>query len=134
MTFIDKAGLVLNVCVGGIIASISYKIAGWLSGVLGFMLGFFASYLVCIIIACLAGAIWRMWHPLPSCKKCNSRNYKVHANTETCAYLICRCGEKYMRKGRVFMCVNEAGEAEPYMRYDSLFRNWHADKSTQNNN
>ena len=52
MTFIDKAGLVLSVCVGGMAASMAYKIAGWLSGVLGFMLGFFASYLVCIIIAC----------------------------------------------------------------------------------
>ena len=131
MKLIDKVGLAVNVCVGGVIALMVYKKAGFLASILGFLLGFFISYLCLVIIASVGGAIWRMWwNPLPMCKqgKCKGKDYKVWGNTTTSTYWVCKCGDKYCQRGRTFMFVNENGDLEPYMAYDGFFGRWHQDK------
>ena len=130
MTLATKIGLAINVCVGGVIASIIYRVAGCLVGILGFFLGFFISHLCLLIIVSIAGVIWRIWNPLPVCKngKCKGRDYQLWGNTTTSAYWRCKCGDQYCQRRRAFMYVNDKGEVEPYMVYESVFGHWHLEK------
>jgi len=123
MTFIELAFFVVNICVGVLFAKVGAAKFGVAGGIGGFFLGF--GIALCFWLA--LGKLLSLWHPLrPVCKngKCRAKDYEIVEISAEGTIWVCKCGDKYIRKGRTFMRLTEDGDTEPYMAYNGLFGRW----------
>jgi hypothetical protein len=117
------------------IAAAGYICGKWLSIYYG-IIGLFSGI---ILGASLALGAWLVlfklshlyvkWHPIrPICKngKCSFRNYKLLEWKDRVVFQ-CRCGTKYLKKGRRFMEILDDGSTKPYMKIHGFFGKWKED-------
>ena len=94
---------------------------GWLlGGVLGFVAFVLAAFAFAAVLDFGFGGVPR----LPVCRRgcCRADDYESQEFRD--GYVrVSRCGERYARRGRRFVIVNDDGSVTPYLRWRA-FRGW----------
>jgi hypothetical protein len=120
-------------------AKLGHHIAGsWYGYLLGGILGIFV-FLVCIYAF---GFVLHLWSGtgLPKCRNgcchgpsgfSNEGDYKIQ-EVESEFYMVCKCGDRYQRRGKQFVLVNEDGSESPYLIW-RRFRGWFPDVEQKGN-
>jgi len=130
MTLIEIAFFVVSAYVGVLSAKMAADKFGVVGGIVGFFLGFGTAICFWLALGKLL-SLWHIWRPLrPICRngKCNAKDYEIIKVSAKETIWVCKCGDKYVRKGRAFMSLNEDENFEPYMIYTGLFCRWRPDK------
>ena len=133
--------LVELVCIMALIASVimgakfGYQFAkSWY----GFLLGGLLGIIVFFAFVFALGSVMNLWSGsgLPKCRNgcCRGPGFLIGSEgdyefqvVDGESYEVCRCGDRYKRKGKRFVLVNEDGTETPYLIW-RRFRGWIPDK------
>lgn len=109
-------------------------IGSWYGYLLGGILGVIV-FLVCIFALSFVMHLWS-GTGLPKCRNgcCretgfssgNDDDYKIQKLKEE-YYWVCKCGNRYQRRGRRFILINEDGTETPYLIW-RRFKGWSPDE------
>ena len=112
----------------GAVVSKILKCYGPTWDILGFIAGLGLGILILVLLRRMTD-VWCAWRPIrPLCKhgKCAAMDYQLIELREDGVFL-CRCGTKYIRKGRRFLELREDGSCSPYMRRLWVLGKWQED-------
>lgn len=110
-------------------------IGNWYGWLLGAVLGFLAFFIPMMVWAVFK----EFWNGigLPKCRNGCCRgpgfslddkgDYKIQEAGEGEFYDVCKCGDRYQKRGRRFVLINEDGTETPYLIWRP-FRGWYPDK------
>jgi len=108
-------------------------IGSWYGWLLGAVLGLFV-FLVSLMALAVLKDLWT-GSGLPKCRNgcCRGPGYfRGYGNYDTRKvgeeyYDVCKCGDRYQRRGKRFVLVNEDGAETPYLIW-RRFRGWCSDE------
>lgn len=122
MNVFERIFFIFNSACGLALGAFISKHYGLGYGLLAIPAGFIGgiTFLKCIRAM---GWLWYKFFPLrPICRKglCRSRDYQLAEVTEKGSVFMCKCGDKFLRTGKLFCEISPDGTPRPYMRYKGL--------------
>ena len=102
------------------------RIGSW-GALLGLMLGVLATHFGIHLVLYLIEMIWLGRPPIPDCRRgrCGGVDYYLDVQEGQKTYL-CRCGQRYRRRGLSYVEIATDGREVPFLRWRP-FRGWFPD-------
>jgi len=103
-------------------------VIGW---IFGFIIGIIFAVVALITLKKCSNIFDKRYPIIPSCKngKCTFDDYEVIKCLEdNSTFFRCKCGIKYIKKGKHFMEIIGDGSAIPYMKRKGILGRWEKDK------
>jgi hypothetical protein len=138
MTLIELALFLINVVIGCFIGIRIYAASGSiLFGVVGLIVGFLLSILFWILLRKILDVWYKIFPLRPPCRqgKCDSDDYRFNIELSKSIkkdVFVCKCGDKYIHRGRLFCELLDDGSIQPFMKHPFLFRKWSKNSSATN--
>jgi hypothetical protein len=136
MTLVELLVFISMVVCAFIGAGLGIKsITGWYGGIIGGVLGFLTPVFCGFALALLMDS-WKGTPPLPKCRNgcCHGPgtffgdgDYDIQQDGEE-FYRVCKCNDRYQRRGKRFVLINEDGTETPYLVWHR-FRGWFDDNT-----
>ena len=106
-----------------------WGLSGW---IVGFISGSLSAVLTLFGLNKFGDALTKRFPPKPNCKtgRCSSNDYKIIglSNEKDGIIFQCKCGTRYLKKGKRFMEICDDGNMVPYMRSKGIWGSWENDK------
>ena len=105
------------------------KLIGTHFGIIGWIVGFISGSLSAVLTLFgfnkFGDALTKRFPPKPNCKtgRCSPNDYKIIglSNEKDGVIFQCKCGTRYLKKGKRFMEICDDGNTVPYMRSKGIW-------------
>jgi len=116
------------VCMLLVARAVHGRVAGLWGWVVGLAGGFAVFFVGMLALGFLGDVAFRGVPIRPRCRngRCGAADYQMET-VDGHLMMVCKCGDRYRRRGRRFMIVNPDGSEAPFMVWRP-FRGWFEDR------